>query len=456
MRNGEVSHWMAGDAPAPARADLPAEADLVVVGGGLTGLWTAYYAQQRDPDRRIVVLEAERVGYGASGRNGGWMSTLLPGNRAVYARRAGAEPVIAFQRELIATIDECLEVMDREGIDAGQVRGGQLSVARTPAQLERLRAAREGHLRFGYRPEEVDLLDGPAFRDRIAVDGALGGLSFPATARVDPARLTRGLARVLRARGVEVCEGTRVTGVLAGVVTTDRGEVRTRDTALCVEAWSAALLGGRDLIPVNSSIVVTEPLPASTWARIGWEGRECLGDAAHTFVYCQRTADDRIAIGGRGSPYRFGSGMPGDGAVDDRTVAALERRLHAFFPGVELPLAHAWRGAIGVTRDWCAAVTCDPVTRVAAVRGYAGHGVTATNLAARTMLDRLEGRRTPLTALPWNDHDSGRWEPEPVRWLGVHGMYRLFATADRWEESRGSARTSLLARVGARLAGLPE
>ncbi|WP_030483361.1 NAD(P)/FAD-dependent oxidoreductase [Nocardioides aequoreus] len=460
-RNGEVSHWMAADTtadPTPVEAPepLPEDADLVVVGGGLTGLWTAYYARQRRPDARIVVLEAARVGYGASGRNGGWMSTLLPGNRAVYARRAGVAPVVAFQRALIETIDECLAVLEREGIEAHQVRGGQLSVARTEAGLARLRAAREGHLRFGYTPEEVELLDGEGFGARVAVDGALGGLYFPATVRVDPARLTRGLARVLRAQGVTVCEGTRVTGVAAGEVTTTRGVVRTRDTAICVEAYSAALLGGRTVIPVNSSVVVTEPLPAATWDRIGWAGQECLNDAAHTFVYCQRTADGRIAIGGRGAPYRYASGLTGDGEVPLATVRALEGRLRSFFPGVELPLAHAWRGSIGVTRDWCAGVHHDPVTRVAVVRGYAGHGVTAANLAARTVLDRLDGVASPLTALPWNEHDSGRWEPEPLRWLGVHGMYRLFGAADRWEERRGSTRTSLLARVGSRLAGLHE
>lgn len=457
VRNGEVSHWMAATpgAVAPVAA-LPDEADLVVVGGGLTGLWTAYYARRRHPEARIVVLEAERVGYGASGRNGGWMSTLLPGNRAVYARRAGTQSVVAFQRALIETIDECLAVMRREGIEADQVRGGQLSVARTEAGLARLRATREGHLRFGYAPEEVELLDGAGFRERIAVAGALGGLFFPGTVRIDPAKLTRGLAEVLRAQGVTICEATRVTDVAPGAVSTSRGVVRTRDTAVCVEAYAAALLGGRSLIPVNSSIVVTEPLPDATWERIGWAGQECLGDAAHTFVYCQRTADGRIAIGGRGAPYRFGSGLTGDGEVPLATVRALETRLRSFFPGVELPLAHAWRGSIGVTRDWCAGVHHDPVTRVAVVQGYAGHGVTATNLAARTVLDRLGGVASPLTALPWNEHDSGRWEPEPLRWLGVHGMYRLFAAADRWEERRGSTRTSLLARAGSRLAGLHE
>ena len=454
LRNGEVSHWMRRPTSVVALSEVPATADLVVVGGGLTGLWTAYYAVRRDPGRRVVVLEAEQVGYGASGRNGGWMSPLLPGNRSVYARCAGAAAVVDFQRAMSDTVGECLAVMEREGIEADQVRGGQLSVARTDAGLARLIGVREAHLRYGLREEEVRLLDGPAVRARLAVDGARGGLLLPATTRIDPAALVRGLARVLRERGVTICEHARVSSLSAGTVCSSRGSVRTTHTAVCTEAYTPALLGGRDVVPVSSAVVVTEPLPEATWQKIGWEAHECLNDAAHTFVYCQRTADGRILIGGRGTPYAFGSGLPGDGEVDARTLAALEKRLHAFFPGLDLPLAHAWRGVIGVTRDWCAGVLHDPATRTGVARGFAGHGVTATNLAARTMLDRLHGRRTALTELPWNDHDSGLWEPEPLRWLGIRGAYRLFAAADRWEEARGSRRTSLLARAGSRMAGL--
>lgn len=456
MRNGEVSHWVVAAPPQAVSADLPAEADVVVVGGGLTGLWAAYHALEADPGARVLVLEAEHVGYGASGRNGGWLSTLVPGNREVYARRAGVEPVRSLQRALVDAVGEVLDVLQREGVDAGQVRGGQLEVARTGAQLARLRAEREAHLRFGMRDDEVHLLGPDETHRRVAVEGLTGGLLVPATARVDPARMVRGLAAAVRRRGAQVVERTRVTTLAPGLVTTTRGAVRARDVLVCTEAYTAALLGGRSLVPVSSSMVVTEPLPPTTWERIGWAGRECLSDAAHVFVYAQRTDDDRIAIGGRGTPYAFGSGLPGEGVVDDRTVAVLRERLAAFFPGVDLPLAHAWRGAIGVTRDWCTTVRFDPVTRVGGVHGYAGHGVTATYLAARTLVDRLHGRRTPLTALPWNDHAARDWEPEPLRWLGIHGMYRLFAAADRWEESRGSERTALAARLGSRLAGLHE
>ncbi|GAA2173552.1 FAD-dependent oxidoreductase [Agrococcus versicolor] len=457
-RNGEISHW-ARVTPRPAlrtAAALPREVDLVVVGGGLTGLWLAYYALVDDPTTRVLVVEAERVGYGGSGRNGGWLSPLLPGNRAVYERTSGLDAVRAFQRSMLGAIDETLEVAAREGIDAGAIRGGQLRIATTPAGLGRLEAEQEGHLRYGYEPDEAVLLDAARTTARIAVHGALGGLLTPATARVQPAALVAGLAAAVEARGGMIVEGVRAEALEPGVVRTSHGPVRTRHAIACTEAYSGPLVGERALIPVHSSMVVTTPLSDADWARIGWEGRECLGDAAHTFVYAQRTEDGRIAIGGRGSPYRFGSGLPGDGELPIAVIRQLHARLRAMLPGIRMPVAHAWRGAIGVTRDWCARVHVDDATGVGHAYGYAGHGVTATNLAARTLLDRIRGRRTALTALPWNDHDGGTWEPEPIRFVGVHGMVRMFAVADAWEERTGAARTSLLATAGGRLAGLHE
>ena len=475
-RNGEISHWMRTTSAAetavgshPRRGPLPIdEQDLVIAGGGLTGLWTAYYAITEHPEWRITVLDANEVGFGASGRNGGWASTLLPGNRAVYAKaitRAGGdgpEAVRAFQREMTASVTETLRVLDAEGLAADQHRGGQLQAATTPAALKRLRSTYEANLRSGYDESSMRLLTAAEVRERVDIEPALGGLFYRDTARVDPAKLTRGLARIVEAKGVRIGENARVQRIEQGAAVTDRGTVRGRTVLSCLEAYTGEVASGgpgfgrREIIPVNSSMVATKPLSDADWRRIGWDGLECLNDAAHTFVYAQRTADGRIAIGGRGTPYAFNSGTPGLGRVDERTIRTLEARLRFFFPSVEMEIEHAWRGAIGVTRDWCAGVYFDPRTRIGNARGYAGHGVTATNLAARTLLDRVEGRATTLTALPWNDHDSGRWEPEPIRWLGVHAMYRLFGVADAWEESRNSENTSLIARFGSRLAGLHE
>lgn len=475
--NGEISHWMRNpesevsvrSVAGARRGPLPdEEQDLVIVGGGMTGLWAAYYAAVEHPEWRITVLEANEVGYGGSGRNGGWVSTLIPGNRAVYAKAMnkrggdGKQAVQSFQHEMNEAITETLRVLDAEGIRADQHRGGQLQVATTPAALKRMQATYRANLDNGYEPESIELLKADEFKDRINIEPALGGMFYRDTARVDPAKLTRGLAQVVEAKGVTIREHAEVQRIDPRLVTTDRGLVRGRVVLSCLEAFTGKIesqgpgFGRREVIPVNSSMIVTKPLSDAEWERIGWDGRECLNDGAHTFVYAQRTADNRIAIGGRGTPYAYGSGLPGEGEVDARTIKTLEERLNLFFPSVEVDIDHAWRGAIGVTRDWCAGVYYDPATGIGNARGYAGHGVTATNLAARTLLDRVAGRSTTLTALPWNDHDSGTWEPEPIRWIGVHTMYSLFGVADAWEESRHSENTSLIARFGSRLAGLHE
>ncbi|RKQ90153.1 glycine/D-amino acid oxidase-like deaminating enzyme [Mycolicibacterium mucogenicum 261Sha1.1M5] len=475
--NGEISHWMrtpesAGlaraAAPSRRRALPDEEQDLVIVGGGMTGLWTAYYAAQAHPEWRITVLDSHEVGYGGSGRNGGWVSTLIPGNRAVYAKAAnkrgldGKGAVRAFQHEMSAAITETLRVLDSEGISADQHRGGQLQAATTPAALKRLQAAYRANLENGYEPESIELLDAAAFKERIGIVPALGGMYYRDTARVDPAKLTRGLADVVEAKGVTIREHAEVERIDPHAATTTRGVVRGRVILSCLEAFTGTVesdgpgFGRREVIPVNSSMIVTKPLSDADWTRIGWDGRECLNDGAHTFVYAQRTADNRIAIGGRGTPYAYASGLPGEGVVDARTIKTLRDRLEFFFPSANIEIDHAWRGAIGVTRDWCAGIYFDPATGIGNARGYAGHGVTATNLAARTLLDRVEGKTTQLTQLPWNDHNSGTWEPEPIRWVGVHAMYSLFGVADAWEESRNSENTSLIARFGSRLAGLHE
>ena len=479
--NGEASFWLAQSPAAPIPTPLPsAKQDLVIVGGGMTGLWSAYCARQAHPDWAITVIEAKTVGYGASGRNGRWLSTLMPGNRARFAeavdraviddpdgpvgsaRRTGVESVRAFQSALFDSIDEVLDVLETEGIDAEAVRGGHIDVAQSAAGMARLHDLVEGNRRFGYGPEDMQVLDAAETRARINVDNAQGSVFVPGTARIDPALLTEGLARVLRERGVTICEGTRARHIGTGLVSTERGPVSGETIFVCLEGYSDTVAGdlpgleGRQVIPVFSSMIATEPLPAEAWEQIGWEGRECLGDAAHTFIYAQRTADDRIALGGRGAPYAFGSGLPGDGRVPAEVVDLLRTRLSSLFPTLDVEVAHAWRGALGVTRDWCAGIFFDPAQRIGVARGYAGHGVTATHLAAKTLLDRAAGTPTPLTALPWNDHVSGQWEPEPIRWLGIRSMYKIFNLADEWERITDAQRTSLLARFGARLAGLAE
>ncbi|HWJ11459.1 MAG TPA: FAD-binding oxidoreductase, partial [Nocardioides sp.] len=235
---------------------------------------------------------------------------------------------------------------------------------------------------------------------------------------------------------------------------TRHGTVRASYVIRATEGFTPDLRGEhRTWLPMNSSLVVTAPLPPEAWAAIGWEGRETLGDLAHAYMYAQRTADDRIALGGRGVPYRFGSRVDTDGATQTRTIAGLTDLVRRFFPAAAgVPIEHAWSGVLGVPRDWSATVGLDPATGLGWAGGYVGTGVTATNLAGRTLADLVLGRATDRTRLPWVGHRARRWEVEPLRWIAVQALYGAYRAADR-AEARGRASTSPLARIADRVAG---
>jgi glycine/D-amino acid oxidase-like deaminating enzyme/pimeloyl-ACP methyl ester carboxylesterase len=460
MRNGDVSYWWrARGMPAP-RPPLPggADADVCIVGAGFTGLWTAYYLSRAEPALRVIVLESDFAGFGASGRNGGWVTAALPGSRARYARHpAGRGGVRELERRLREAVDEVGRVCRAEGIDAGYVRGGTLTVATSPAQDARLRRRLEEARCWGDDATIVRYLGREELAGRIRIAGAAGALYWPHCARVQPADLVAGLAEAVTRSGVALYETTPVTSIAAGLARTPAGDVRARFVLRCTEGFTAALPGQRRaLLPMNSSMIVTGPLGGAAWETIGWDGRETLGDEAHAYIYAQRTADGRIALGGRGVPYRFGSALDQRGATPPRVVAQLGRILRRMFPAaVEAGIEHAWSGVLGVPRDWCASVTVDAGTGLGWAGGYAGHGVAAANLAGRTLADLVRGVPSPLTALPWVGHRWPRWEPEPARWAGVRGLYALYRAADRLEAAGVSSRTSLLARAGDLLSGIP-
>jgi glycine/D-amino acid oxidase-like deaminating enzyme len=439
-----------------SRAPLPGtlDADVCIVGAGYTGLWTAYYLKRADPSLRIVVLEARFAGYGASGRNGGWLSGLVPGDRERMARRYGRAGVIAWQRALNDAVDEVIAVAADEGIDAGIVKGGTLEVARNPAQARRLAAAMEAERHW--QVDGVEPMTAAEAAQRIRLDGVVAAYHNPHCARIQPAHLVRGLADAVERLGVVVYERSPVTEIGPGRASTPWGTVNAGVVLRATEGFTATLPGlKRQWLPMNSSMIATDPIPADVWETIGWQGRETLGDTAHGFFYAQRTVDDRIAIGGRSVPYRFGSRTDRDGQVPERTIGHLTATLRTILPQVSrVPIAHGWCGVLAVPRDWEATVTYDQDTGMGWAGGYVGHGVTATNLAARTLTDLVLNRQSELTALPWVGHRSRSWEPEPLRWLGVRGMYLAYKAAD-WHEARGTARTSPIAVVADRIAGRP-
>jgi glycine/D-amino acid oxidase-like deaminating enzyme len=463
--NGNVSFWQStlGEPPRRARLGGHIDADVCVVGAGYTGLWTAWALARSRPDLRVVVVEREHVGFAASGRNGGWLSGLLPGDRELLARAPGGrDGVVALQRHLIEAVDEVLNICADEGIDADQHKGGTLAVATLPAQWSRLQAGLDHDRRWGLGVDDVWALRPDEVTARVRVPDAQGGVFSPHCARVQPAKLVRGLADAATRRGVEIYESTEVTAIEARRARTPHGDVTARWVVRATEGFSAQLPGlARLILPMNSSMIVTAPLDADTWAQIGWADAETLRDAAHVYSYAQRTRDGRIALGGRGSPYRFASRTDNRGRTDIATIDALRASLGRLWPAAQgVSVDHAWCGVLGVTRDWTPSVGVDPEAGLAWAGGYVGDGVTTSYLAGLTVADLILGEDTDRTRLPWVGRHSRAWEPEPLRWLGVHGIYGLYRAADRAERTAGgpgalTKRTSRWATLADRISGRP-
>jgi glycine/D-amino acid oxidase-like deaminating enzyme len=428
----------------------PTEADVAVVGGGFTGLWTAYSLARRDPGLRIVVLEKEFAGFGASGRNGGWVSGLLPVSWDAVAAASSRAAAMAWQRAADATVDEVLRTAAEEGIDAEAEKAGYLRLATTEPQAARLRAEVADAREWGY--EDLRWLSRGEARQLVAADGVLGATFTPHCAAVHPARLVRGLAGAVERRGVVVHEGTPVTAIAPHVARTPFGDVRARVVVRALEGYTPRL-DRRALLPVYSLMLATEPLPGEFWAEVGWRRRATLNDARRLIVYAQRTADGRIAFGGRGAPYRPGSRLATASEHARGVHDALRRSLVELFPSLaDARITHRWGGPLGVPRDWWPAVRYDPATGLASAGGYSGDGVAMTNLAGRALADLVTGADTPLTRLPFVGHRSPPFEPEPLRWLGVNAGFRLAAAVDRRERRTGRPAV-LLDRVTTRLTG---
>ena len=310
--NDQLSLWheTAGE-PLTPRPPLPGDCavDVAVVGAGYTGLWTAYYLLQRAPALRIAILEKETAGFGASGRNGGWCSGIFPASWRRVARDGGIETVGRLQVAMNAAVDEVGEVAKREGIDCDYHKGGYVSVARNPAQWIRAQAEVENARRWGLGEDTLALLSKDDAGRRLGASNVLGGTLASHCAAIHPAKLVRGLARVVESRGASLYEGTEVIRIAPGQVMTSRGTVAAETIVVATEGYTPSLPGRhRDLIPMYSLMVATERLSPDIWARIGLEGRETFSDKRHLRIYGQRTADGRIAFGGRGAPYHFGPG----------------------------------------------------------------------------------------------------------------------------------------------------
>ena len=432
------SFWLddtPGDlAPRPA-LEGPADVDVAIVGAGYTGLWTAYYLAMADPHLRIAVVEKDVAGFGASGRNGGWVSPFFPTPLATLVKGHGRDAAVRMQVAMFETVDEIGRVCDEERIDARFQKGGSLWVSTSPAQTPRVKAVLDGQRAFGFGDDDWVWLERRDVLERLRVEGCLGGLFSPRYACVHPARLARGLAEAVERLGVRICEGTPALSAGPGGVETPAGRLRAEAVILATEAYTVQLPGHeRDLVPIYDFMIATAPLPAAFWDEVGWQGREVLSDGRYLLIYAQRTADDRIAIGGTAAPYYFGSRIS---ERFERPRALFERihdALRMLFPAVSgVPITHRWGGVLGATRDWHTCADFDPATGLGWAGGYVGDGVATANLAGRTLTDLILRRESDLVRLPWVGHRSKRWEPEPLRWLAATGVRVVMGHADNVE-----------------------
>ena len=452
---GDVSFWYADIGLPQRRAALDGDttADVAIIGAGYTGLWTAYYLKKAQPALNVLVIEKDFAGFGASGRNGGWLMGTFAWNHDRYAAQTSRAAVLDMVAALATTVDEVIGVAEAEGIDADILRTDQLSIATHHAHMINLQRQLADHRAWGdgHRIRELSAAEASA---RITIPGTLGGFAMSGMARVQPAKLVRGLAAACERLGVRIVEGTAVTEYSPGMVTTTKGLVKAPIILRATEGFTAGIKGHkRDWLPLNSAQIATPPLPPEVWDKIGWQGHELFHDFYNSYCYCQRTREGRITVGARGVPYLYGSAMDRNGAPDAETIRRLTAILHRHFPAtMPFGVDHAWCGVIGVPRDWCATVGLDPASGLGWAGGYVGVGVSTSNLAGQTLADLALGRDTDLTHLPWVNRRVRKWEPEPLRWLGVHTMYGLFGAAD-FRETVHNTPPSRLAALGNWLTG---
>jgi glycine/D-amino acid oxidase-like deaminating enzyme len=424
-------------APAPP-LDGDRDADVVVIGGGFTGLWAAWHVKRLEPEARVVLLEAdEYCGRGPTGRNGGFCNVMwfsLPNMR----RRWGDAGALAVAHAAERAVGEIGEFCEREEVDAGFHMGGYLQVSTAAAQdeiwSEALAACRELGVGDAVRPlsaqEVAARCASPAFR---------AGAYYPTAATVQPARLASGLRERLRARGVEVCESTPVRALRDapdGVeARTPGGRVRAVAAVVAIGGAARAHRGPlhNRLTITSSHIVLTEPVP-DLLEEIGWTGGECITDCRTMLHYFRTTPDGRIAFGLGGGRISMGGRLRGRVEVDPAVVALAAERLRAYFPGIEgRRITHAWGGPIDVSPTHLPVVLPLPGGRAFAAAGYTGNGVGPSHMVARTLASLALDRRDEPSRLPIVAPAPQRVPPEPLHWLGGSAIRAGIMSKERAE-----------------------
>lgn len=437
LADTEPACWWLADAHRPQEAAPltgAARCDLLVIGGGFSGLWTALIAKQRDPSRHVILLEGRRIGWAASGRNGGFCAASLTHGQGNGMDRFPAEMdrLERLGRENLAGI---IDTVAEFGIDCHLERGGELTVATEPYQLDGLAEGYELAQHFG---EEVVLLDREEVRAELDSPSYLGGLwGKDSTVMVEPAKLAWGLADACRSLGVEIYENSHVDSLYQDggqmVAATPHGVVRADRVALGTNVFPSLLRRVRPyIIPVYDYVLATEPLSAEQLGAIGWRNRQGVGDSGNQFHYYRLTSDNRIIWGGYDAIYHYGNRVDAKLFQRPETFTKLAEHFFSTFPQLEgLRFTHSWGGVIDTCSRFFAFFGTAHDGRVAHATGYTGLGVGATRFGAQVMLDLLSGERTELTELAMVRSKPIPFPPEPLRSAVVQLTRWSVARADQ-------------------------
>jgi len=443
--------WFASG-PSRERLEGSVQADVVIVGAGYTGLWTAYYLLKSDPSLQVVLLDKHHVGFGASGRNGGWASAIFPISLSRVAELYSHSAALDLQAAMNNTVDEIGRVLSHENVDADYSKQGFLSLARSAPQMARAKAAVDASARFGL-PHQWRVLDSAQALAKVGAQGTLGGLYTEHCALIHPGKLVRGLAKLVEQMGARIYEHSAVTQLTPGEVRTAQGSVKAGFTVRATEAFTSQQPGySRFVIPLYSLVLATEPLPRELLGKLNLDHRMAFNDMRHLRVYGQVTAEGRLVFGGRGAPYHWGSQMSGDADLVDKVHSKIHAAMLEFFPDLaDAHITHRWGGALGVSRDWCPTVSIDRQKRLAWAGNYVGDGVATSNLAGRILRNLILGRDEQINTLALVNHRSPAWEPEPLRWLGVNSGLAAASLSDI--EERITHRPSCTAKLLEKLTG---
>jgi glycine/D-amino acid oxidase-like deaminating enzyme len=433
--------WVDRLPPAPPRPALrgEVEADLVVVGGGFTGLWAALAAVERSPGRRVVLLEAETVGFGASSRNGGFADASLThglGNGVAHWPDEITD-LVRLGRENLHGLAADVE---RLGIDADVTASGELALAHAPWQADELAESARLHEEHGIPAE---YLDAGAAQERLRSPRFLAGMHRPEVLMVDPARLAVGLGRAVEAAGVTIHDRSAVTAIdedgRSLVVRTETGRVRADRVVVATNAYRGPVRSPRRwIVPVYDHALMTEPLSAEQMDSIGWSGREGASDAANRFHYFRLSDDDRILWGGFEPTYHWGNGVDPAHDQSDEVQGLLAENFFETFPQLEgLRFSHRWGGPIGTTSRFSVTWGSKHDGRLVWVGGYTGLGVAATRFGAATALDLVDGLATERTGLGMVRRRPVPFPPEPLRSAGIALTKRAVRRADEDDGRQG-------------------